>query len=334
MKKRIVLFSLAFVLLLLPLLANHAVAKPFYEGKTIRLIVATNPGGGYDFYGRLAARFMQKHLPGSTIIVKNVPGAGHIIGCNEVYHAKPDGLTFGTFNRALPLAQVAGLKGIKFDLAKMTWLGSASSEIYSLVTTKKFRNVEDLRKAEEVKFSSAGIGSLSHVAAELFKEMTGIRNIKLITGYGGGEAELAMMRGELDGQFGSWNTMGQPFVEEGHGVPLIFISKEKPKGYEEVPLLQELVTEKEYEPVVSFLTTINLLGRPFAAPPDMPEDRAKILQDAFAKACGDEELLKIAQKSENPIVYTDGDEALKMVQSLLHLPPQVVKLIKEAYGVE
>jgi len=66
----------------------------------------------------------------------------------------------------------------------------------------------------------------------------------------------------------------------------------------------------------------------------MPEDRAKILQDAFAKACGDEELLKIAAKSENPIVYTDGDEALTMVQSLLHLPPQVVKLIKEAYGVE
>jgi tripartite-type tricarboxylate transporter receptor subunit TctC len=332
MKKKIVLVSLALALLLLPLLANHAVAKPFYQGKTIKLIVATKPGGGYDFYGRLVARFMQKYLPGSTIIVKNIPGAGHIIGCNTIYNAKPDGLTFGIFNRALPLAQVAGLKGVKYDLAKMTWLGSASSEVYSLVTTKKFRNVEDLRKSDGVKFSSAGIGSLSHVAAELFKEMTGIKNIKLITGYGGGEAELAMMRGELDGQFGSWNTMGRPFVEAGHGVPLLFIGKKQPKGYEEVPLLQDIVGEEKYKPVVDFLLTINILGRPFAGPPGMSKDRTKILRDAFAKACEDKELLRIAEKSENPIVYTDGDEALRMVESLLHLSPEVIKSIKQAYG--
>jgi len=334
MRKKIVLFSVALALLLLPLLANHATAKPFYQGKTIKLIVATKPGGGYDFYGRVAARFMQKYLPGSTIIVKNIPGAGHIIGCNTIYRAKPNGLTFGIFNRALPLAQVAGLKGVKYDLAKMTWLGSATSDVYSLVTTKKFKNLEDLRKSDEVKFSSAGIGSQSHVAAELFKEMTGMKHIKLITGYGGGEAELAMMRGELDGQFGSFNTMGRPFIEAGHGVPLLFISKKQPKGYEGVPLLQDIVREEKYKPVVDFLLTINVLGRPFAGPPAISKDRTKILRDAFAKACEDKELLKIAKKSKMPIDYIDGDEALKMVQSLLHLSPEAVKSIKQAYGVK
>ena len=115
MGKKTVLFFVAISLIVLPLFTGHAAAKPFYEGKTITLIVTTKPGGGYDFYGRLMAKFMQKYLPGSTIIVKNIPGAGHIIGCNAIYHAKPNGLTFGTFNRALALAQVAGLKGIKFD---------------------------------------------------------------------------------------------------------------------------------------------------------------------------------------------------------------------------
>ncbi len=332
MRNKIVLFSLALALLLVPLFTNYAVAKPFYEGKTLKIIVATKPGGGYDLYGRLMARFMQKYLPGSTIIVKNVPGAGHIIGCNAIYRAKPNGLTFGTFNRALPLAQVAGLKGIKYDLAKMTWLGSPASDLYSFISTPKFKNLEDVRKSDVMKLSSAGLGSQSHVTAELFRDMMGFTNIKRLPGYGGGEAELAMMRGEIDGQFGSWSTMGRPFVEDGNGLVLVFIGKKQPKGYEGVPLLQNLVTEEKYKPVVEFLLSINLLSRPFAGPPGIPKDRTKILRDAFAKACGDKELLKIAEKSGVPIDYTSGDEALRMIQGILHLPPEVVESVKQAYG--
>ena len=75
MRKGIVLFSLAFALSLY-VFTDYATAKPFYEGKTIKLIVGYKPGGGWDFYGRLMAQFMEKYLPGSTIIVKNIPGAG------------------------------------------------------------------------------------------------------------------------------------------------------------------------------------------------------------------------------------------------------------------
>ena len=102
--------------------ANFGVAaaadKPFYDGKTIVLVVATNPGGGYDFYGRAIANFMQDELPGSTFIVKNIPGAGNIIGINEVYRSKPNGLTFGIVNPGLIAAQLVGQGGIKFDLRK------------------------------------------------------------------------------------------------------------------------------------------------------------------------------------------------------------------------
>ena len=50
-------------------------AQDFYKGKTITYIVATSPGGGYDSYGRLVARYMNKYLPGSKIIIRNMPGA-------------------------------------------------------------------------------------------------------------------------------------------------------------------------------------------------------------------------------------------------------------------
>lgn len=333
MRKKIVLFSMVSLLTFLLLFGSHTDAKPFYEGKTIKLIVATRPGGGYDFYGRLMAKFMEKYLPGSTIIIKNVPGAGHIIGTNETYHAKPNGLTFGAFNRALPLAQVAGLKGIKFDLSKMSWLGSPSVEEYSFIVSTKtpWRSLEDVMKADEVVLSSAGIGSISHVTPMLFSYMVGLKNFKLVTGYGGGEAELAMMRGEIQGQFGSWGSL-RAFAEQGHAVPVMFITRKPVKGYENVPLLQNVVTEEKHKPVVELMLAINVLGRPFAGPPGIPQDRLKVLQDAFAKACRDPELLKIAKKVEKPIEYISGDEALSLVRSIMNLPPEVLKAVKEAYG--
>lgn len=330
MRKKTVLFVVVLSLLLLPFLKGHAGAKPFYEGKTITLIVTTKPGGGYDFYGRLMSKFMQKYLPGSTIIVKNMPGAGHIIGCNAIYLAKPDGLTFGTFNRALALAQIAKLKGIKFDQAKMSWIGIACTEVYSFIVAKKFRNVEDVMKADQVRLVSDGIGAINYLTPVLFEHMTGLKNFKVGTGYAGGEQQLAIMRGEADGTFGSWFSWLR-FVQDGNGHPIMFIGEEQPKGFEKVPLIHDVITEKKHKPVIDLLIAVNMLGRPFAGPPGIPQDRLKILQDAFKKACEDPEVLDIAAKADKPIEYIGPEKAAKYTKSLLDIPPEVAELIKKAH---
>src|SRR5574340_467183 len=82
----------------------------FYKGKAITYIVATKPGGGYDIYARLIGKYMEKYIPNSTVTVKNVAGAGHILGANETFLAKPDGLTIGNFNSGLVYAQLMGQK--------------------------------------------------------------------------------------------------------------------------------------------------------------------------------------------------------------------------------
>src|SRR5262245_40350884 len=86
-------------------------AADFYKGKTVTYIVATTAGGGYDSYARLVIEFMQKHMPGSTYVIKNMPGAGHILGANALYASKPDGLTIGTFNTGLVYAQLVKQNG-------------------------------------------------------------------------------------------------------------------------------------------------------------------------------------------------------------------------------
>jgi len=325
------MFVFSFVLVLVLTASGSGFAKPFYEGKTIQTVVATKPGGNYDFYARLVAHGMQKYLPGSTVIVKNVPGAGHIIGTNEIYASKPNGLKFGTFNRALALSQLANLKGVKFDLTKMSWLGSAASDTYCLLTVPKFKTLDDVMNADLVRLASAGLGSQSHITAALFAEMKGLNNLKNVTGYGGGEAELAMMRGEVDGQFASWSSMA-PFVATGQGQPVLFIGKKQPQGFENVPLLQDVVKDKKYQSLIDLLLALNVLARPYAGPPAIPVDRLKILKEAFAKTCADPETIQLAKKGGVDIDFTDGDDALKLIKGMLNQEPSVIKLIKEAYG--
>jgi hypothetical protein len=163
--------------------------------------------------------------------------------------------------------------------------------------------------------------------------MMDLDNIKSIGGYHGGEGELAMMRGEIDGQFASWNSI-QQFVKEGYGHPVMFIANKQPEGYGHIPRLQDVVSKPEHKPLVNLMLTVNLLGRPFAGPPGIPDDRLKIIREAFKKACEDPELLKIAGNLDRPIKFTNGEEAYELAKKIINLSPEMTALIKEAYGVK
>ena len=80
--------------------------REFFAGKTLTYIVATEAGGGYDTYGRLVSQYLAKYLGATRVVVKNIPGGGHIVGTNEIYRARPDGLTVGMFNSGLIYAQL------------------------------------------------------------------------------------------------------------------------------------------------------------------------------------------------------------------------------------
>jgi len=324
-----------FLLIILSglLIVSTGHAKPFYEGKIIKLIVTTKPGGGYDFYGRLMAKFMQKYLPGSTIIVKNIPGAGHIIGTNELYKAKPDGLTFGTFDRAVGISQVIGLKGVKFNFGKLSWLGSPTSEPYSFVVSKKYKNLDEVLNAEKFRMATHGIGEVAYMTGSLFFQMMNRDNLVIITGYAGGEVEMAIMRGEADGCFGSWYSR-KSIVDNGYGRPVMFLADKQPAGFEDVPLIYEVVKDKKHRQTVDFLAGIHVVGRPFAGPPSIPADRLNTLREAFRKAIHDPELLSFAQKAVRPIEFVSAERAEAWAKGLLSLSPDIVNQIKKSYGIK
>lgn len=335
MRKAKIIFILSLIFTVL-YLAVQADAAPFYDGKTITIIVSTKAGGGYDLYARLVGKYMEKYLPGSTIIIKNMPGAGHVIGCNAVYMAKPDGLTFGTFNRALGLSQVVGTEGVRFDWAKMGWIGIASTEIFSFIVSNKIKNMDDVIKADRVRLVSEGIGAINYLGPKLVAYMLGTDNFSIGTGFGGSEFQLAIMRNEADGAFGSW-TSWEPFVKEGNGHPVMFIGTGRPDGYEKiyenVPMVQDIVKDKKHQPIIDLMIAINTMGRPFAGPPGIPEDRLQILREAFEKACNDPEMIEMSEKAGRPINFVGWEQTEKYAKDILNIPPDVLKVVKEGFGM-
>ena len=101
--------------------------KAFYAGKTVRMIVGSGVGGGYDIFSRLIAPYLAKVL-GTTVIVENQPGAGGLVALNKLYVAPPDGLQISLTNgTGAAFAQLTGDPAARFDLTKFTYLATGSS---------------------------------------------------------------------------------------------------------------------------------------------------------------------------------------------------------------
>ena len=114
------------ILALLSVGQNVLAQESFFKGKNIRIVVASTAGGGFDAYTRMLSRYLGKYIPGNpSIVVENMPGAGHLIGANHIYKvAKPDGLTIGHFQGGLFLHQLLGRPGIEFDARKFEFIGA------------------------------------------------------------------------------------------------------------------------------------------------------------------------------------------------------------------
>jgi tripartite-type tricarboxylate transporter receptor subunit TctC len=299
----------------------------FFDGKTVNYIVATDPGGGYDTNGRLVAEFMQKHLPGSTFVVQNMPGAGHLVGTNYIYASEPDGLTIGTFNTGLIYSQLAEKEGIKFDLAKMSWIGKVSSDPRVIVVSKEsgIESYEQLKSLEEpIKFAAAGVGSASTIEATMLINTLSLP-IQVITGYNGSDDQLAMRRGEVQGIVGSRSTF-QQFVDEGHGKFIAQIGGSET----DIPQLSSLVDNAEAQKAIALVESQSNISRLTAGPTGIPADRLAALRDAYKAATSDPEFLKKAESLGLPIDPLVGDDVGAAVTKAMDQTPEMVAFLKEA----
>jgi tripartite-type tricarboxylate transporter receptor subunit TctC len=306
-------------------LAQAQSPEDFYQGKTLTWMVSTGPGGGHDFYARLIVKHMAKFMPDTTIIVKNVPGAGHIIGANTVYLSKPDGLTIGSFSTGLVYAQIVGMNGIQFDLGKMSWIGKAASDSRVLLVTNKsgINSLADMRDPKrQILFATSGIGGGSNIEAHMVTRAFGL-NSRILTGYAGNEGMMSMLRGETQATMDGAETSLQ-LVNKGEGKLLLQFGKELPG----VPDGADLAETEDAKKITSLLVAQSILARIAAGPPGIPADRLAYLREVYRKTLESPELLEDATKARRTIKPMSGEQVTVAIQRALQQPDDVVNLLK------
>ena len=300
-------------------------ARPYYEGKILKIIVGYAPGGGYDRMARLIAKHLPKHIPGKpAVLVQNMPGASSMIAANYLYNmAKPNGLTIGTFNRYVTLAQLLKLDGVRFDLSKYAWIGSASVEaaVFTLRADLPYRTVDDLKQAKETVFiGNTGEIDTGSQFAPLIKEFMG-QNVKFVTYPQTADIILALERKEVAGYGFTYSTAKQ-YIDRGLLRPFIRGPIAAP-GIENLPVNEDLAANKQVKAIISILAGPDRIGRPYVAPPRTPDSVMNILRDAFGKFTKDPQATEEAKKLRIELEYTKAPETVKIISQILSQPPDV-----------
>jgi tripartite-type tricarboxylate transporter receptor subunit TctC len=321
--------------MLLAVATAPAKAQDFYRGKSIDIIVATSPAGGYDQYARLLARHMGKHIPGNpSFVVQNMPGAGGVRAANYLYNvARKDGTVFAIINRETALIPLLepGRSGYQFKTQDFNWIGSPQQELGLLILSAKSpaQTLAEL-KQKTVAVSGTGPGTAPSVYPLVLNEVLGTK-FKVVEGYPGSqEALLAVENGEVDGHVSGGSSAAfrgriNPWLAKGQAKVIMQLGFTKDDAYSSAPLVFDLVQTERDRQLFELMFTPQLIGRPFLAPPGLPADRVTTLRAAFDQTMKDAEFLAEARKAQMDINPVSGEDIHKLLARVFALPADLVE---------
>lgn len=309
----------------------------FYKGKTVTLYLGYPPSGAYDIYARLIARFMTNHLPGTPqILVRHKPGAASLNLVNDLYKVLPrDGSVFAMFSRSIALSRLLGRPGTNYDPMEFNWIGSANNEVsicgvwhgVGVRTTKDFLS-------RPLVFAANAPGAESDVYPTILNNLAGA-HFKVVAGYPGvNDLTMAMERGEADARCGwSWGAVkaAKPdwLRDKKIYIAVQFATKKHPE-LPDVPLATELARTDLERAALDLILTQQTMGRPFAAPPQVPQPRVIALRRAFDQALADPQLLAEADKLQLEIAPVNGEDLQALVERMFKSPAAVVEAARNA----
>jgi tripartite-type tricarboxylate transporter receptor subunit TctC len=318
--------------------AATAVAQPandFYKGRQIRFVVGTAAGQDYDLWARLIGRHLTRHVAGQpTLIVENMPGAGHIIATNHLFNVAPrDGTVIGMVSRNMTDAAIMKLPNVRYDPGRFNWLGSPeiNHRVMFVSTTSGFDKVPDLFERELVIGAPGGLQGVT-AAPILLKNLLGMK-LKIVQGYRSpGDVVLAVARGEVGGFV---NSVGGPvgarrqWVDTGQ-MRVLFNMEPEPVAWLGAPTIFDFTRTEEQRQVLAFFAGNTQLGRPLMAPPGVPADRVDLLRRAFDATMADAAFLKEAESMGFEVAPQTGEQIATRVATALATPADIVKKAERA----
>lgn len=335
-RARLVL-ALAISALALP--PGKAVAQSvadFYAGRQINLIVGATPGGGYDSQARLVARYWGKHIPGNpTIVVQNMPAAGSLAATNHIYNvAARDGSVVALVMRGMLLIKNWNPAAVRFDLARLNWIGSVNSEVALTAAwhTAPHKSARDLFDKELIVGGTAGVDP--ETTPRLFNALLGTK-FKIINGYPGTtEITLAMERGELQG-IGDWSwssmkTARPDWIRDRKITLLMQAALQKEPELGDLPSALDFVKNEDDRKVMELYLTQKTVARPIIAPPQIPPDRLAALRAGFIALKQDRDFLADARAAKLEVAPLSGEAVDRIIAVIAAASPATAERLGRA----
>jgi tripartite-type tricarboxylate transporter receptor subunit TctC len=321
-------------------------AEEFFRNKKeLNIITSSSPGGGYDQYSRLVARYMSKYLPGNpNIIVQNMPGAGSLRAANYLYNVAPkDGTVFGLVARDMPLLGLLGKNSaVQYDPRKFTWLGSSSSfanDAYVLIVRKDapVKTIDDARRpgGPELLLGGTAEGATGGDVPKILRDALGV-HIKQVLGYRDTAAIfLAMERGEVMGRttdLSAIRSTRPAWLKPDSDFHLLvaFGRLTRHPDFPDVPTARELATSDAARTLIEFTEQPLLtMSRPFAAPPGIPADRAQALRTAFDAAHRDPQYIADAAAVGVEISPVSAKQLAESLDKMAGASPEILDYVRK-----
>jgi len=317
-------------------ITNSALAAEFYKGKSIRLIVGSGRGGGFDDYTRAIASHLANHIPGNpSVVVENMPGAGGLTAAHYLYDkVEPDGLTVGIWNSSIILSQALGDKSVKFDARKVGWIGapSISSPTCAVMGFTGLKTWDDVVNSQKpVKMAGVRAGAPPDALPEILNVTVGTK-FEVVSGFKNTTAfRVAMQKRQVDGVCFGWESMrttARAMLDASGNdrlIPIVTRSNSQDPELKQIPQLADVVRAKGGEKgtaiLKAWLNTFEFY-RQFSLPPGTPRDRLLTLRKAFKATLEDPKFLADAKKSKLSIDYVSGEEIEKLVAEILEISPE------------
>jgi tripartite-type tricarboxylate transporter receptor subunit TctC len=317
------------------LMGSAFAQQDFYKGKSLTIITSTGAGGPYDTVARMVGKYMTKYLPGQpSLIVQNMPGAGHVLATNYLYNQAPkDGTVIATVVNSIPLHQLIDGKGVRYDARKFNWIGTTG--ISNLVTvawhTTGVKSIDDVMKQELIT-GATGTGSGTYLYPAVMNVLLGTK-FKLVMGYKSTpEIDLAMERGEVNARSGgSIAGMVQEhpdwFSDKKVSV-LTQVGAKREKSLPDVPLMDELGRTPDETALLKLVSSPVALGRPFMTAPGVPAERVEMLRKAFDATMSNPEFLEEANHAQLDLNPLTGAAVAEIVNESLNTRPELVEKVR------
>ncbi len=332
----------AFLLtLLLPAVAPAQTS--FYEGKTLTVILSTDPAGTSSVRLRPLIPYLKKHIPGNpTIVVDYMEGGGGRKGANHVFRSvRPDGLTVGALSSSVIALSILGESGIMYDINKFIYLGATEGVAHQVFYTRKELGVdslEKLRAASGIRLGAQSVGHAGYLAGRFFAYLMGLKDPKFSTGYTGPELDVALLRGEIDARSNLVTSVlmrNSDWVDKGlmnfHAIVEIPKGEKHPR-FAKVPELETFAKSDADRKLVTVFRSFRNAGAPFVAPPGTPKDRVDILRESMRRAFKDPEFLadykKIIREDFEPVMPEEVDKTIREIPR----EPEVNELVTKLSG--